>query len=155
MLHGYRTKLPSGKEYWEALNLPSILYTGLIQTILAAGVHPTNVEPITGHGLQKLMRPKKNFSYVIEKMLPVPEIFSFVEKAAKISPAEMIKIFNYGVGYAIFTRTQTEAERVILIAKRHKLKAIIAGRVAASKKREVVVKPLNAILKGDSFSLTK
>lgn len=152
---GYRTELPSGRQYWEAINAPSMLYTALIQDILAAGVHPTNVEPITGHGWQKLMRSKKPLRYVIEKMLPVPEIFKFVEKQSGMTPKEMIQIFNYGVGYAIFIRTGTEATKVIAIAKKHKMKAIVAGYVEKSGKREVVVKPLKISLGSNSFVLAK
>lgn len=152
---GYRTKLPSGKQFWEVCNAPSHLYTPFIQSVLASGIQPANVEPITGHGWQKLMRPKQNFRYVIEKMLPVPEIFTFVERHLGLSPMEMIKIFNYGVGYAVFLRTKKDAEKVISIAKKHKLKAVIAGHVESAKKREVVVKPLGGVLSGGAFTLKK
>lgn len=152
---GYRTKLSSGRQYWEAINAPSILYTPLIQEILAAGIYPTNIEPITGHGWQKLMRSKKPLRYVIEKILPVPEIFKFVEKHTGMSAKEMIQIFNYGAGYAIFVRTEKEATKVLKIAKKHKLAVVLAGKVEESQKREVVVKPLDVVLKGDSFVLSK
>jgi phosphoribosylformylglycinamidine cyclo-ligase len=153
--NGYRTKLPSGKEYWSAANAPSVLYTPLIQDILASGIHPTNVEPISGHGWQKLMRPKKNFKYVIENLLPVPEIFKFVEKQLGLQPAEMIKIFNYGVGYAIFTRKESEAKKVVALAKKHGLKAVIAGHVEQSERREVVVPEFNVTLGSENFTLSK
>lgn len=153
--HGYRTKLPSGKQYWEAINAPSKLYTPFVQALLAKGIFPTNIEPITGHGWQKLMRPSKNFTYVIEKILLVPEIFTFVRKHAGIPPAEMVKIFNYGAGYAVFLRTEADAKKAVALAAKHNLKACIAGYVKTSKKREVIIRPLDAILHGDSFLLKK
>ncbi len=153
--HGYHTKLPSGKEYFEALNAPSVLYTSLIQDILKAGIVPTNIEPISGHGWQKLMRAKKSFSYVIEKMLPVPEIFSFVQMQTGMTAEQMVKIFNYGVGYAIFTSSEKDANAVVRLAHKQKLKAVVAGKVHASKKREVIIKPLNVVLSGESFTLKK
>lgn len=152
---GYRTKLPSGREYWQTLNAPSVLYTPLIQKILAAGIHPTNIEPISGHGWQKLMRPKKNFRYVIDTMLPVPEIFTFAQEHAGLTAQEMISIFNYGVGYAVMTTTSEEAQRVVSEAQKLGYSACVAGHVEEASAREVVVKPLNVMLSGDAFALSK
>ena len=100
--NGYRTKLPSGMEYWRALNQPGILYTALIQEVVRSGIQPTNIEPITGHGWQKLMRSHKPLHYRIEQVLPVPEVFTYVEEYFSLSKQEMLEIFNYGVGLAVF-----------------------------------------------------
>lgn len=152
---GYRTKLPSGKEYWQAINAASHLYAPLVQELLSCGVSITNIEPITGHGWQKLMRSSEPLKYIIENMLPVPEVFTFVQQHAKLSPKEMIEIFNYGVGYAIFTDSQTDAEAIVRVAKKHRLRACIAGNVVKSSKREVEVKPLNVHLSAEHFLLKK
>lgn len=150
---GYRTKLPSGQEYWQAINNPSILYTPLIQDILAAGVNPTNIEPISGHGWQKIMRSGQNLRYVIEEMLPVPEVFKFVEEQSKTPPEEMIKIFNYGLGLVIFVENDEDANKVIELAKKREINAIIGGYVEEAEVREVVVKPLNITLSSEAFLL--
>jgi phosphoribosylformylglycinamidine cyclo-ligase len=139
----YRTKLPSGQEYWQAINAPSKLYTPLVQSILSSGITPTNIEPISGHGWQKLLRSAKPLKYVITDMLPVPEVFSFVSKQSKTPPKEMIKIFNYGLGLAIYTKTKNDANKVVELASGKNLKAIVAGHIEESSKREVVVQPLN------------
>lgn len=152
---GYHSRLPSGVAYWEAINRPGHLYTPLIQAILTAGIHPSNIEPITGHGWQKLMRPKKAFRYVVEKMLSVPEIFQFVEQAAGLDKEAMLRIFNYGVGLAIFVHSKQEAEKLVKIAESQGLKACIAGHVEEAAAREVVVKPLGLVIKGEEFQLEK
>jgi len=152
---GYRTKLDDGREYWEAINAPSHLYTPLIQSILSANIQPTNIEPISGHGWQKLMRLNKTLSYVIQKMLPVPEIFRFVSKASNTPPGEMIKIFNYGVGLAIFTHNEREANAVVALAEKQKLRAILAGEVRPGAAREVIVEPLGARLSSEKFLLAQ
>lgn len=150
---GYRTKLPSGQEYWQAINNRSVLSTRMIQDILKAGIRPTNIEPITGHGWQKIMRSKKPLRYVVEKMLPIPEIFQFVSKHSQTPMEEMIKIFNCGLGMVIFTKNEKDADQVIKICKKNKLKAIVGGQVQKSKTREVNVIPLNTTLKSESFLL--
>ncbi|MDP2691531.1 MAG: AIR synthase related protein [bacterium] len=150
---GYRTKLPGGQEYWQAINNPSVLYTPLIQDILRHDIQPTNIEPITGHGWQKIMRSSKPLRYVVEQILPVPEIFQFVQEYSNTSPEEMIKIFNYGLGLVIFTETNEEAKKIIEICSEHHLNAIIGGQVEKATKREVVVKPLRTTLSSESFHL--
>ncbi len=152
---GYRTKLPGGMEYWEAINQPGHLYTPLVQAVMAVGIQPSNIEPITGHGWQKLMRSKGAFRYVIEEMLPVPEIFTFVEEAAGLSKEMMLRTFNYGVGLAIYVHSREEADRVVALAGERRLKACVAGNVETSEAREVVVKPLGVTLKGEGFELGK
>ncbi|MBN1258168.1 phosphoribosylformylglycinamidine cyclo-ligase [Candidatus Peregrinibacteria bacterium] len=150
---GYHTRLPNGKEYWEAINAPTILYTPFIQKVLRAGIQPTSVEPISGHGWQKIMRNKKPLRYVIRQVLPVPPLFRFVEKMSGTSRRDMIKIFNYGVGLAVFVKSKKDAEKVVAIARKNKLKAIHAGEVKASKKREVVIGPFNLTLTDEAFLL--
>lgn len=150
---GYRTKLPSGQEYWRAINNPSILYTPLIQDVLAAGVNPTNIEPISGHGWQKIMRSSQNLRYVVEKILPVPEVFEFVAEQSKTPAEEMIKIFNYGLGLVIFAANDEDATKIIQLAKKRNLNAIVGGYVEEADTREVRVKPLNTTLTSESFLL--
>lgn len=152
---GYRTKLPSGMELWEAINQPGHLYTSLVQAVMTAGIRPSNVEPITGHGWQKLMRPKQNFRYTIEELLPVPEVFSFVEKVSGMTTETMLKTFNYGVGLAIYTHSREEAEKVVALAAQQGLKACVAGHVEEAPGREVVVKPLGITIQGEGFALGK
>ena len=91
---------------------------------------------------------------MIENILPVPEIFKFVEKQKNMSPEEMIQIFNYGSGLAIYAKPE-DSEKIVAIAGNLKLNAVLAGEVQKSEKREVVVKPLNAVLSGGKFQLQK
>ncbi len=152
---GYRTKLPSGKEYWEAINNPTILYAPLIQDILKQNIILTGIEPISGHGWQKLMRSSKPLQYNITQTLPVPEIFQFLEKQLELTPEKMISIFNYGVGMAVYTKTNEEAEKVVTCAKEKGINAVVAGIVSNAEQRSVVVEKYNCILSAEGFGLQK
>lgn len=153
--HGYRTKLPNGQEFWQAINAPSVLYTPLIQEILKANINVSSVENITGHGWQKLMRSKKPLRYVIEDILPVPPIFDFVELTTNSSKLAMLKIFNYGVGCAIFATSDADAKQIVDIAKGMQYKAVVAGTVLPSETREVVVNPFGVSLSDETFTLKR
>jgi len=151
--NGYRTKMPSGQEYWQGINNPSVLYTPLIQDVLGSGVKVTNIEPISGHGWQKIMRSKNALRYVIDNILPVPEVFTFVSENSGTPPDEMIKIFNYGLGMVIFVESDEDAQKVIEIAAEKDLQAILGGHVETASEREVVVNPLNTTLSSEAFLL--
>ncbi len=150
---GYRSKLRDGQQYWKAINNRSHLFTPFVQELFKKGIQPTGLQPITGHGWQKIMRSRKPLRYVVEQMLPVPEIFQFVQKQLNLPPVEMLKIFNYGLGMVVFVKDQKEAKKVIAIAEKHKIPAIIGGHVEKAKERQIFIKPLNVTLPGSSFLL--
>lgn len=157
---GYRTPIGEKKEgkdivFWEAINAPSKLYTPLVQAVLEKGVVPTNIENITGHGWQKIMRASGNFEYVIEEMLPVTTVFKFAERYLEISPAKMIEIFNYGVGMTFFCSSLQDAECVVSCASKLSLNSKIVGKVRESHSRKVSVLPLGCVLSGEEFGLKK
>ena len=152
---GYRTKLPSGEEYWRAINRGSKLYTPFVQALLKSGIRPTNIENITGHGWQKLMRSSKPLRYIIHNILPVPEVFKFIEEQSHSTPSRMIEIFNYGAGLAVYLPDTDSAEESVKIAKSVGLNAIVAGEIEEATKREVIVEPLNTSLDGNKFILKK
>ncbi len=153
--NGYRTKLPSGEEYWKAINNPTVLITPLIQKLFKDDIKLTNIEPISGHGWQKIMRNAAPLRYVVEDMLEVPEIFEFVAEQTNTSPAEMIKIFNYGLGFVLFVETDEDAHKTVEMAKSMGLKALIGGYLEQADTREIVVKPLDTTLKSDGFALNQ
>jgi phosphoribosylformylglycinamidine cyclo-ligase len=152
---GLRTQLPHGEEMWEALCRPSVLYSPLVETIIADGIFPLAFENISGHGWLKLMRSKTPLRYVIERILPVPLVFSFLEQEFSVSPEEMITTFNYGAGFAIYTHTEDEARRVVTLAESKGLAAIVAGYTEASSERVLEVEPLNVTLSGNDFLLKR
>jgi phosphoribosylformylglycinamidine cyclo-ligase len=152
---GYRTKLPDGKEFWQAINAPSVLYTPVIQDLLKAKLPITGIENITGHGWQKLMRSKKPLRYVIHQTLPVPPVFEFVEQVTGMTRSESLKIFNCGVGMAVYLDTQETAQETVSIAKKHGLNAIVAGEIVEAPRREIAVEPLGLRLDDKTFGLGK
>jgi len=152
---GYRTKLPSGLEYWQAINAPSVLYAPLVERVLRSGIRPTNLEHITGHGWQKLMRSRAPLRYNIHTLPPQKEIFPFIQAALSLSDLDLYKVFNCGAGFAFFLQNEADASAVIEHASDLGLKAVLAGSTEKADVREVVIEPLKITLTGDEFFLAK
>lgn len=148
---GYRTKLPNNKMYGEELLTPTKTYYQVIQDIFDSGVDIHYMANITGHGWRKLMRARKNFTYIIEKLPRKLDIFNFIQTKAKLSDKEMYATFNMGAGFAIYVNTK-DAEKVLKISDKHNIKAWICGRVEKGPKR-VIIKPLKIIYEENELNI--
>lgn len=148
---GFSTKLPSRKMYGEELLIPTIIYSRLIQELLDSGIDIHYMVNITGHGWRKLMRAKKNFSYIINLIAPTLPIFTFIQKKSGLSDEEMYATFNMGAGFAIFIKSD-QVNKVLEISNKHKIKSWLAGKVQTGKK-QVSIKPLNIVYKGSDLNL--
>lgn len=148
---GYRTKLDDGSTLGEAALAPAHIYAGLVMALQKDGIDVHYLSNITGHGWRKLMRAEAGFSYVIDELPPVQEIFRFVAKHSGNDEREMYGNYNMGAGYAVYVPAD-QAEQVVKIAGDCGLKAWTAGKVEAGPKR-VVIKPLNITFEGDSLEV--
>lgn len=148
---GFNTKLPSGVLYGEALLTPTLSYNQMIQEIQNSKIDIHYMVNITGHGWRKIMRAKQPFSYIINNIPPVPEIFKFIQKHSALSDSEMYGTFNMGAGLALFVSPK-EADEVLEISKKHKIKAWVSGVVRNGTKR-VNLKPINVIYNEKDLNL--
>lgn len=148
---GYKAKLSNGKIYGEALLAKSNIYARLVQDLQKANVDIHYISNITGHGLRKIMRAKRIFTYVLEKIFEPQEVFGFIQKHAGLSDKEMYGTFNMGQDYAIFV-PEKAVQKTLRIVQQNKFKAIDAGYVENGK-RQVVIKPKNLIYNSETLNL--
>jgi phosphoribosylformylglycinamidine cyclo-ligase len=98
--NGYFTELPSGKLLGEEILQPTILYSKLIvELVSATQIH--YMQPITGHGWEKIMRNRKNFSYEINFLPEKTELFKFLQEKSGLSDKDAYYTWNMGVGYVL------------------------------------------------------
>ncbi len=136
---GYKTKLPDGTTYGEAVITPSIIYSKLIEEIITqTEVHYSAV--ITGHGWRKIMRAKKPFTYLIETVPPYQPIFDFIKKYSNSTDKDMYDSYNMGAGFALFVPKKS-VKKVLELSKKHKIKAWDAGVVKKGPKK-IIITPL-------------
>lgn len=148
---GFSTKLSSGLIYGEALLTKTNIYANLIQNLLDEEVDIHYISNITGHGLRKVMRATQEFTYIIEKVYPVSELFSFIQKHANLSDEEMYGTYNMGQDYAIFLPAE-DVEKAQRIIKENGFESLDAGNVENGE-RKVVIQPKNITFEGATLNL--
>jgi len=148
---GYATKLSNGALYGEAILRKTNIYARLIQDLLDNNIDIHYISNITGHGLRKLMRPRFNFTYVVEKIFPPQELFLFMQKNASLSDYEMYEEFNMGQDYAIFV-PERDVKKTLEIIKKSKFTGIDAGFIEKGP-RQVVIKPKEIIFESSRLDL--
>lgn len=148
---GYQTKMADGQAFGEAALKPTHLYAELVLALQAADLDIHYLSNITGHGWRKIMRATQKFSYVIDNIPVVPEIFMFIGEKANNDATEMYGNYNMGAGYAVYLPRE-QAEQAKQIAADCGLKAWIAGTVEEGPK-QVVIKPMNITFSEDSLEV--
>lgn len=148
---GYQTKLSNGETFGQAALQPTHLYAALVLALQAADIDIHYLSNITGHGWRKLMRAEAEFSYIINEVPPVHEIFNFIAEQAGNDETEMYGNYNMGAGYAVYVPAD-QAEQVVEIAAEQNLKAWNAGEVQAGTK-QVTIKPKNITFGGEALEV--
>ena len=148
----YRTALPSGRTFGEALLDRSVLYAGLVRALLASGVDVHYLSHITGHGLLKLMRPRRELTYRVRWLPSVPEVLEFLVAQAEMAPAAAYSTFNMGCGFAVYCAAGAGSE-VVGLASALGLSAGVAGAIEEGPRR-VLLEPVGVVFESGDMDLT-
>ena len=134
---GYATALPSGRRWGEALLDRSVIYAPLVRALLHSSVDVHYLSHITGHGLLKLMRPRRELGYEIGRLPDVPEVLEFIVARAGMTPRDAYATLNMGVGLAVYTAAGS-GPQVVALARDAGLRAHVAGTVTDGPRRVVL-----------------
>ena len=149
---GYRTPLPSGRAFGEALLDRSAMYVPLVRALLAGDVELHYLSHITGHGLLKLMRPRRELTYRVTELPKVPEVLEFLVEHTGMSPASAYSTFNMGCGFAVYCAAGG-GEEVVRLAAQSGLSAHLAGTVENGPRR-VVLSEIDVVFETGDLDLT-
>ncbi|MDQ6804101.1 MAG: AIR synthase-related protein, partial [Actinomycetota bacterium] len=149
--NGYGTPLPSDRTFGAALLDPSLIYVPLVHALMAGDLDIHYLSHITGHGLLKLMRPKRDLSYRVPRLPEVPEVLAFLVQAAEMSPAEAYSTFNMGCGFAVYCAPD-QGEHVVSLASELDLTAHVAGTVEPGPRR-VVLEEVDVVFQDSDLDL--
>jgi phosphoribosylformylglycinamidine cyclo-ligase len=148
---GYRTPLPGGRTFGEGLMARSAMYVGLVRCLLESAIEVHYLSHITGHGLLKLMRPRRDFSYRITSLPQVPEVLAFLVRRAGMSARAAYSTFNMGCGFAVYC-AQGGGERVVDLAAALGLPALVGGRVEEGP-RQVILEEVGVTFESGELDL--
>ena len=148
---GLSTKLPSGRSLGEAALDASAIYVPLVRRLLDEGTPVSYLSHITGHGLRKLMRPARDFTYRITNLPDVPEVLGFVSERLGFNDEDAYGTFNMGAGFAVYT-SQGRGGEVVDAATSVGLEAAVCGRVEKGPRR-VVLEPVGVTFGSETLSL--
>lgn len=125
----------------EAIKNKTIIYSPLISEILSRNIKLHYASHITGHGWRKIMRSKRSFTYVIEKLPQVQPIFKKIQNKTGMSNQQMYSDYNMGAGFVLFTGKQ-DVGKILQICQKLGYQALEAGYIKEGP-RKVIIKPLN------------
>jgi phosphoribosylformylglycinamidine cyclo-ligase len=137
---GYGTMLPSGRRFGEALLDRSLIYVALVRALLHSSIDVHYLSHITGHGLLKLMRPRRELGYEITRLPEVPEVLAFLAEHNGMTPREAYSTLNMGAGFAVYGAPGSGA-RVVEVARQLGLAADVAGTVVDGPRRVLLTEP--------------
>jgi phosphoribosylformylglycinamidine cyclo-ligase len=85
---------------------------------------------ITGDGLLNLLRLNDEVGYELDTLPAPAPVFELIETVGVLSPAQMYREFNMGIGFCCVV-PETDAERALALLGRHYPAASRIGRVTA------------------------
>ena len=104
------------KEIGKQLVEPTRIYVKeVINLIKQVDVH--GIAHITGGGLDNISRINDNFQYVIDKPLPVPSVFNWLQQRGDVEDSEMYRTFNMGMGMIIVVDKNNAEKSVSLLGE--------------------------------------
>ena len=148
---GYATPLASGSTLGEALLEPSLMYVALVERLLADGAAPTYISHVTGHGLLKLMRPRRELTYRVRALPAVPEVLAFIAAQAALDDRAAYQTLNMGTGLALYCAAG-QGRDAVGVATEMGLAAVLAGQVEEGPRR-VILEPLGVTYDGAELEL--
>ena len=97
------------KEIGKQLVEPTRIYVKEVMALIKqVDVH--GIAHITGGGLDNISRINDNFQYLIDKPLPIPSVFDWLQEKGNIETKEMYRTFNMGMGMIIIV-DKNDAEK--------------------------------------------
>ncbi len=129
-----------GQSLGDALLAPTRIYVTPVLALHRAGLLRAAAH-ITGGGLPgNLPRilPDGLAAQLDAATWPLPPVFRWLAGAGRVTPTEMLRVFNCGVGMALVVR---DAPAAIALLGQHGERAITIGRIKAGRGAHIAVPP--------------
>lgn len=98
----------------------------------------------SGGAQTKVLHFIENLKVIKDNLLPIPPLFSLIQKESGTDWKEMYQVFNMGHRYELYL-DQNDAQTVIDIARSFYINAQVVGRVEAASIKEVEIHAPNGV----------
>lgn len=147
-LAGYIDEL--GCTLGEELLKPTKIYVMPILEALQQTKGIAGMAHITGGGYLNILRLRTDCGFELTTLPAPPRIFGLIQRLGKLTPEEMYRTFNMGVGFVAVARPDAAAI-VLASAARHGFAAQVIGRTRSSLKGKIVLTQLGLVGEGHGF----
>lgn len=142
--------LELGRTVGEELLEPTRIYVEPILRMLDAGLRIKACVHVTGDGLLNLTRVAANVGFVIESMPDTPPIFALIQRLGKVEIAEMMRVFNMGIGFCVVV-DPADAPRVRSMADESGHPASFLGYAVPDAQRRIWLPRQRLVGSGKAF----
>jgi len=129
----------------ESLLTPTRIYVPVLNQVfresrLGSAIH--GLAHITGGGMaeniERILPPGVQVN-IDGKSWDIPPVFPWLKKLGKVTPSEMYRVFNMGIGMAMIV-SKNSAKRIQGIANDHRIDNWVIGQVESSPAKKSLVK---------------
>lgn len=154
IIDAYIYPLDDGQTYGEAVLAPTILYSRVIDELIAEKAQIQYAIHISGHGWRKLMRAQRNLTYVIDKIPEPQSVFRVIQETSGMTDEQIYGDYNMGAGFALIIE-ENDVTKVLDIAQRFGHQAIDAGYIEEGPRRVVFTENTgkNVKFEGDDLQI--
>lgn len=139
-----------GRTVGEELLEPTRMYVRLAMDLLET-TDVRGMAHITGDGLLNLRRFEAEAGFDIEALPEANAVFQVVGKLGGVSPSELYKVFNMGIGFCAVV-PEADVESTLAAAKREGFEASRIGTATASADRQLRLLQHGLVTHGDQFT---
>ncbi len=120
-----------GRSLGEELLEPTRIYVRPVLALLETVAGVKALAHITGDGLLNLLRVRSDVGFEMTDLPEPPPIFALIQEAGNVDAAEMYRVFNMGVGFAIVVAEEAADRALDALHRAGAPDARIIGRVLA------------------------
>jgi phosphoribosylformylglycinamidine cyclo-ligase len=123
-----------GASVVDVLLEPTVIYVRAVLELLRSDADVRGLAHITGGGLLNLLRLHADVGFQIDRPLPAPPVFGFIQALGEVPDTEMWEVFNMGCGFCVVVPA-AEADAAVALLGAHHPGAARIGTVTAETDR--------------------
>ncbi len=128
-----------GRPLGEELLEPTRIYVRPVLALLEAVPEVKALAHITGDGLLNLLRVQSDVGFEMTDLPEPHPIFTLIQQAGQVDEAEMFRVFNMGVGFAIVVPGEAADQTLETVRGAGAPDARVIGRVNAREKGRILI----------------